>query len=27
VGASTNIIDASWLALSDSLEYALIKLQ
>ena len=27
VGASTNIIDASWHALSDSLEYALIKLQ
>jgi 2-isopropylmalate synthase len=26
VGASTNIIDASWRALSDSLEYALIKL-
>jgi len=26
VGASTNIIDASWLALSDSLEYALVKL-
>ncbi|MEQ1532584.1 MAG: citramalate synthase [Sideroxydans sp.] len=26
VGASTNIIDASWHALSDSLEYALIKL-
>ena len=27
VGASANIIDASWLALSDSLEYALVKLQ
>ncbi len=26
VGASTNIIDASWRALSDSLEYALVKL-
>ena len=26
VGASTNIIDASWRALSDSLEFALIKL-
>jgi 2-isopropylmalate synthase len=26
VGASTNIIDASWHALSDSLEYALVKL-
>ncbi len=26
VGASTNIIDASWHALSDSLEYALLKL-
>jgi 2-isopropylmalate synthase len=26
VGASTNIIDASWRALADSLEYALIKL-
>ena len=27
VGASANIIDASWHALSDSLEYALVKLQ
>lgn len=27
VGASTNIIDASWHALSDSLEYALVKLK
>ena len=27
VGASTNIIDASWHALAESLEYALIKLQ
>ncbi|KAF0206471.1 MAG: 2-isopropylmalate [Gallionellaceae bacterium] len=27
VGASTNIIDASWHALSDSLEYALVKLE
>jgi 2-isopropylmalate synthase len=26
VGAGTNIIDASWRALSDSLEYALVKL-
>jgi 2-isopropylmalate synthase len=26
VGASTNIIDASWRALSDSMEYALVRL-
>ena len=26
VGASSNIIEASWRALSDSMEYALVKL-